>query len=81
MIEVETKGVCAKKIIFDVEDDKIKSVKFIGGCAGNAGGLSSLLVGYEVKNAVERLDGITCGHRSTSCPDQLAQALKTSLKG
>ncbi len=80
MIEVETNGVCASKIRFEVEDEKIKSVEFVGGCAGNASGLSSLLVGYEVDEVINRLNGITCGYRKTSCPDQLAKALKDSLK-
>ncbi len=79
MIEVKTSGVCANKIQFEVEDEKVKSVKFIGGCAGNANGLSSLLVGYDVKEVVKRLDGIKCGARNTSCPDQLAKALSASL--
>ncbi len=80
MLEVETNGVCAKKIKFDIENDKIKSVEFVGGCAGNANGLSSLLVGYDVNEVIERLSGIKCGIRNTSCPDQLAKALIENSK-
>ncbi len=80
MKEVTTKGVCAKTIRFELDEDKIKKVEFIGGCAGNASGLSSLLVGCDVDDVIQRLEGITCGYRDTSCPDQLAQALKESMK-
>lgn len=80
MIEVETNGVCASKILFDVEDNKIKSVEFQGGCAGNTQGLSSLLVGFEVEEVIKRLEGIDCKMRGTSCPDQLAKALKEMIE-
>lgn len=80
MIEVETNGVCASKILFDVEDNKIKSVEFKGGCAGNTQGLSSLLVGFEVEEVIKRLEGIDCKMRGTSCPDQLAKALKEMIE-
>lgn len=70
------KSVCSRKIELDIEDDKIVKVKFEGGCAGNTQGVSRLLVGMNVDEAIERLSGIRCGFKSTSCPDQLAQALK-----
>ncbi len=69
-------GVCSRQIDIDVEDDVIKAVKFSGGCAGNTQGVARLLVGMTVDEAIERLSGIRCGFKSTSCPDQLAQALK-----
>ncbi len=72
----KTSGVCAKEIQFELEDNKIKSVNFIGGCPGNLIGISHLVVGMEVSEAVNRLKGITCGSKNTSCPDQLAKALE-----
>lgn len=71
-----TSGVCAKEIIFDIEDNRIKNVSFIGGCNGNLKGISSLIEGMEVTQVISRLKGITCNHKSTSCPDQLAKALE-----
>ena len=68
--------VCSRKIDIDVEDGKIVSVKFSGGCAGNTQGVASLLIGMSVDEAIKRLSGIRCGFKSTSCPDQLARALK-----
>lgn len=70
------KGICAVGIDFEVEDGKVKDVKFTGGCDGNHKGLNALIKGMDVDEAIERLSGITCGPRPTSCPDQLAQALK-----
>lgn len=69
-------GVCSKMMIVDTEDNIIKHVQIIGGCQGNTQGLSNLLVGMEVQEAIRRLEGIDCRQRGTSCPDQLAQALK-----
>lgn len=71
------KSVCSRKIELDLEDNKIVKVKFEGGCAGNTQGVARLLVGMTVDEAIERLSGIRCGFKPTSCPDQLAQALKT----
>lgn len=71
-----TKGVCSSTIIFEVEDDIITSLQFIGGCNGNLKGISSLCMGMKVEDVIERLEGIKCGFKSTSCPDQLAKALK-----
>ena len=69
-------GVCSKQMEIDLENDVIKAVRIKGGCNGNLQGISSLLVGMTREEAIRRLDGIHCGPRATSCPDQLAQALK-----
>ncbi|MBE6596698.1 MAG: TIGR03905 family TSCPD domain-containing protein [Ruminococcaceae bacterium] len=74
-IEYTPQGVCSRKIDIDVEDGIITKVKFSGGCAGNTQGVASLLVGMTVDDAIERLSGIRCGFKSTSCPDQLSKAL------
>ena len=71
-----TKGVCSRKIEIDVENDVIASVRFVGGCAGNTQGVAVLLVGMPVEEAIRRLSGIRCGFKPTSCPDQLACALR-----
>ena len=76
MYSYEPKGVCAKKISFEIVDNIITEVIFIGGCPGNALGVSTLLKGMEVNAAIKKLKGITCGDKSTSCPDQLAIALE-----
>ena len=70
------KGICAVDIDFEIEDNKVKNVLFTGGCDGNHKGLNALIKGMDVDEAIERLSGITCGPRPTSCPDQLACALK-----
>jgi len=75
-----TSGVCAKTIDFKIEEGVVKSVKFNGGCAGNAIGLSALVEGMKVEDVVTRLQGTECGKRPTSCPDQLAKALKEFIK-
>ena len=73
----KTKGVCSSTITLEIEDDVVKSVQFVGGCNGNLKGISSLVVGMKVDDVIERLEGIRCGFKSTSCPDQLAKALKS----
>ena len=70
------RGVCSKKIDIQIEDGIIKSVKYTGGCAGNTQGVAALIAGMSVDEAIERLSGIRCGFKPTSCPDQLANALK-----
>ncbi|WP_027632108.1 TIGR03905 family TSCPD domain-containing protein [Clostridium hydrogeniformans] len=75
MYTFETSGVCAKKITFEIEDNKIKEVNFEKGCPGNLQGISKLVVGMEIEEVISRLKGITCGPKNTSCPDQLAIAL------
>lgn len=72
----KTKGVCSQQIKFDVEDGKVKNVEFYGGCHGNLQGIGKLVEGMDVNEVINRLEGIKCGFKSTSCPDQLAQALK-----
>ena len=75
----KTKGVCSREINFEVEDNKVKNVQFVGGCSGNTQGVARLIEGMDVDEAIARLDGIQCGFKGTSCPDQLAQALKQAL--
>ncbi len=75
-IEYKTKDVCARSIEIDVENGIIQNVRFIGGCSGNTQGVAALLVGMTIEEAVKRLSGIRCGFKPTSCPDQLALALK-----
>ena len=69
------RGVCSRKIDLDIEQNIIKAVTFSGGCAGNTQGVAALLVGMTVDEAIARLNGIRCGFKPTSCPDQVAQAL------
>jgi uncharacterized protein (TIGR03905 family) len=73
------RGVCSRQIDIDVEDGIIKTAVFTGGCSGNTQGVTALLIGMEVGDAIQRLDGIRCGSKKTSCPDQLACALKQFL--
>lgn len=70
------RGVCAQQMLFDVEDNTIRSVEVIGGCHGNLQGVSALLAGMSVDDAIARLKGIRCGMKPTSCPDQIARALE-----
>ncbi len=70
------KGVCSTNIDIEVNGDIIQSVQFTGGCNGNQQGIGHLISGMKIDDAIERLEGIRCGFKSTSCPDQLAQALK-----
>ncbi len=76
VIEYKTRGTCSRAINIDVQDGVVKSVQFVGGCAGNTAGISKLVEGMTVEEVIARLSGIRCGFKSTSCPDQLAQALK-----
>lgn len=77
MEKYKTRGTCSTEIDFDVAPDgTIKKVQFVNGCSGNTQGVAALLEGMSVDEAIRRLDGIKCGFKSTSCPDQLAQALK-----
>ena len=71
------KGVCSRQIIIEHENGKVVSLKVIGGCSGNLQGIASLLKGMDIKEVISRLEGIKCGMKQTSCPDQIAQALKT----
>lgn len=74
----KTSGVCSREINFDIDEttNTINMIQFKGGCSGNASGLSKLLIGMTVDDVIKKLEGVTCGFKSTSCPDQLAKALK-----
>ena len=76
MYQYKTKGTCSQMIYFDLEDRKVKNVQFLGGCNGNLKGIGQLVEGMDVDDVIARLEGTTCGMKSTSCPDQLAKALK-----
>ena len=67
----KTKGVCSREINFEVEDNKVKNVQFVGGCSGNTQGVARLIDGMDIDEAISRIEGILCGFRPTSCPDQL----------
>ena len=75
-IEYRPKGTCSRKMTVDVEQGIIRSVQIEGGCSGNLQGISRLVEGMTVDEAIRRMEGIRCGFKSTSCPDQLAQALR-----
>lgn len=70
------KGVCSRKMIFDINDNVLTNLQIVGGCNGNAKGISALVEGMDIKDIIKRLDGITCGGKTSSCPGQLARALK-----
>ena len=76
MFQFNTQGVCSKCIYFEVEDHKVKNVSYIGGCNGNLKGIGSLVEGMPAQEVADRLEGTTCGMKPTSCPDQLAKAIK-----
>lgn len=77
-INYTPRGVCSQKMEIDVEDGVIQAVRVVGGCHGNLQGVSALLKGMTVEDAIARMEGIRCGMKPTSCPDQLAQALKSA---
>ena len=74
--EYTTKGTCSRRILFEVEDGKVHNVQFINGCSGNTQCVAKLAEGMDINEVISRLEGIRCGMKPTSCPDQLAQALK-----
>ena len=76
--EYKTQGTCSQRILFDIEDGKVMNVQFLGGCNGNLKGIGSLVEGMDVDTVISRLEGTTCGLKATSCPDQLARALKAA---
>ena len=80
MYNYMTNGVCSRQIYLNIEDGIVKDVEFVGGCHGNLQGIAALLRGMKVEDAIARMEGIRCGMKATSCPDQLAKALKTTLK-
>ena len=75
----KTKGTCSSQISFDIVDGKLHNVIFTGGCNGNLKGIGALVEGQDAKDVAARLEGIRCGFKSTSCPDQLYQAIKQAL--
>lgn len=75
----QTTGTCSKQILTDVEDGIVKEVQFLGGCHGNLQGIGKLVKGMRVEEVIDKLEGISCNGKPTSCPDQLAQALKASI--
>ena len=77
-MKYKTKGVCSQEISFEIDEatNTITALSFVGGCNGNTNGISKLVVGMNVDEVIERLEGVTCGYRQTSCPDQLAKALR-----
>ncbi|MCD8160762.1 MAG: TIGR03905 family TSCPD domain-containing protein [Clostridiales bacterium] len=78
-ISYQPKGVCSRLMNIEVEDGVIQNLEVIGGCNGNLKGISALVKGMKVEDAISRMEGIRCGYKSTSCPDQIAQALKQAL--
>lgn len=77
----QASGTCSQQILFDLdEEQRLHNVQFIGGCAGNTLGIASLVEGQRADEVIKRLDGIRCGYKNTSCPDQLAQALKQAAE-
>ena len=79
-IEYKTKGVCSRMIVVDTEDGVITDCSFVGGCAGNTQGVAALVVGMKVEDAINKIKGIKCGFKPTSCPDQLACALEEMIE-
>ena len=79
--EYKTNGTCSRKIIFEIDDEgKVHNVVFEGGCHGNLQGISSLVKGMKADEVIARLEGIKCGFKSTSCPDQLSKAVKQAME-
>ena len=78
-MDYRPQGVCSQQIHFDIIDNKVRNVSFVGGCNGNLQGISRLIDGMDVNEAISRIEGIRCGFKSTSCPDQLARALKSAV--
>lgn len=74
--EYKTQGTCSQRIFFEINDGKLHNVQFIGGCNGNLKGIAALVEGMDIDDVIARVEGTTCGMKRTSCPDQLAQALK-----
>ena len=79
-IEITPKGVCCKKMVIEVDNEIIQNVTFLGGCPGNTVGVANLLKGMKVEEAIQKLEGITCGFKSTSCPNELALGIKEYYK-
>ena len=75
-----TKGTCSRSITFDIEDGVVRNVQFEGGCNGNLKGIGAIVDGMKVEDVIDKLSGIRCGFKSTSCPDQLSKALEEALE-
>ncbi len=80
LYDYKTQGTCSRTISFDIEDGTVKNVKFEGGCNGNLKGISALAEGKKPEELIKCLEGIKCGFKQTSCPDQLSRALKSALE-
>lgn len=80
-IQYKPKGVCSQGMEIDIEDGVVRGFRSRGGCNGNLKGIAQLVIGMPVDEVITRLEGVTCGFKSTSCPDQIAQALKQYQKG
>ena len=80
VIKYQTQGTCCKMMNVELEDDIITDVEFMGGCNGNLKGIRSLVIGMNINEVAQKLEGIKCGAKSTSCPDQLAICLKEYIK-
>ncbi|GHU48147.1 TSCPD domain-containing protein [Spirochaetia bacterium] len=80
MYEYTTAGTCSSKIRFDIQDNKVRNLSFVGGCDGNLKGISLMAEGMDAQQLSEQLKGVRCGSKETSCPDQLARALSLVLK-
>ena len=77
--EYKTKGTCSQRILFEIDGDIVKNVSYIGGCHGNLQGIGKLVEGMNVNEVISRLEGIRCGMKPTSCPDQLATAIEACM--
>ncbi len=80
-MKYKTSGVCSREINFEVVDGKLHNVSYVGGCNGNLQGIGRLVEGMDIDEAIKRLEGIRCGFKSTSCPDQLSKALREYKAG
>lgn len=78
-VNYSPRGVCSKSMTFDIEDGIVKNLKVIGGCNGNLKGIAKLVEGMKAEDVISRLEGIDCNGKGTSCPDQLAQAIKANI--
>ena len=78
-VEYKTSGTCSRMIHIDIEDGVVTVCSFVGGCAGNTKGVASLVIGMKCEDVIEKLKGIKCGFKPTSCPDQLAKAVEEAI--
>lgn len=76
----KTQGTCSRYIEYDVKDGRVYNVRFIGGCSGNTRGIAALVEGMKIEEVIDKLRGIRCGYRATSCPDQFAKALSQRIE-